>query len=179
MDIVARCVTGRAYTLSVEEGGSVSALREDLSVLTGLSPDQLQLVSSSRLLRDPAPLQLSPGEEIQLLSKVRAGALLYIKTFQGTTITIEVDLDYDTIAVVKHKIEDRIGISKDEMILVFNDNDLSDERNLRYYGLKREDTLHLVPKRNIRQDTVGTDPSVSIDKVPPAGAHWWQRCEII
>ena len=70
MDIVARCVTGRTYTLSVEEGGSVSALREDLSVLTGLSSDQLQLVSSSRLLRDPAPLQLSPGEEIQLLSKV-------------------------------------------------------------------------------------------------------------
>ena len=178
MAISIRCVTGRVYSLSVEEGVSVLSLKEELSLLTGLSPDQLQLISGSSLLRDSSPLHLPLGEEIQLLTTVRAGALLYIKTFQGTTITIEVDLDYDTIAVVKHKIEDRIGISKDGMILVFNDNDLADERNLRSYGLKREDTLHLVPRKDIKQDPAGADQPGQTPQ-PAVLAHWWQRCNII
>ena len=170
-------MTGRVYSLSAGEGASVSSLKEDLSVLTGLTADQLELVSGSCLLRDP--FSLSAGQEIQLLSKIRAGAMLYIKTFQGTTITIEVDLDYDTVAVVKNKIEDRIGISKDEMILVFNDNDLADERNLRSYGLKREDTLHLVPKKNIKQESAAHEHSGTTDRQPPVGARWWERCSII
>ena len=110
-------------------------------------------------------------------SKIRAGVLLYIKTFQGNTLTIEVDLDYDTVAVVKNKIEDKIGISKDEMILVFNDNDMLDDRSLRTYGLKREDTIHLVPKRDIKGETV-TEQSVKAGDQPAPSTPWW-KCNIL
>ena len=68
MDIRAMSVTGRVYSLSAGEGASVSSLKEDLSVLTGLTADQLELVSGSCLLRDP--VSLSAGQEIQLLTKV-------------------------------------------------------------------------------------------------------------
>ena len=71
MAISIRCVTGRVYSLSVEEGVSVLSLKEELSLMTGLSPDQLQLVSGSSLLRDSSPLHLPSGEEIQLLTTVR------------------------------------------------------------------------------------------------------------
>ena len=110
-------------------------------------------------------------------SQIRAGVLLYIKTFQGNTLTIEVDLDYDTVAVVKNKIEDKIGISKDEMILVFNDNDMLNDRSLRSYGLKREDTIHLVPKRDIKGETV-TEQGVKPGEQPVAPTPWW-RCNIL
>ncbi|KAI6657417.1 hypothetical protein LOD99_165 [Oopsacas minuta] len=110
-------------------------------------------------------------------SKIRAGVMLYIKTFQGNTLAIEVDLDYDTVAVVKNKIEDKIGISKDEMILVFNDNDMSDERSLRSYGLKREDTMHLVPKRNIKAESSRTQATSTEENTAPP-TPWW-KCNIL
>ena len=70
-----------------------------------------------------------------------------MKTFQGNTITFEVDLYYDTIAVVKNKIEEKVCVlSRDQMMLVFEGNELSDERSLISYDIKREDTLHLLLK---------------------------------
>eukprot|EP00800_Vazella_pourtalesii_P003624 TRINITY_DN13722_c0_g1_i1.p1 TRINITY_DN13722_c0_g1~~TRINITY_DN13722_c0_g1_i1.p1 ORF type:complete len:134 (-),score=24.27 TRINITY_DN13722_c0_g1_i1:125-490(-) len=108
-------------------------------------------------------------------SKIRAGILLYIKTFQGNTLTIEVDLDYDTVDVVKNKIEDKMGISKDEMILVFNDNEMLGDGSLRSYGLKREDTIHLVPKRDIKGESV----AVSVKQEQQGQSTSWWRCNIL
>ena len=72
-----------------------------------------------------------------------------MKTFQGNTLTFEVDLYFDTIAVVKNKIEEKVCVlNRDQMMLVFDGKELSDEKTLTSYEIKREDTLHLLPKGN-------------------------------
>ncbi|KAI6657418.1 Polyubiquitin-B [Oopsacas minuta] len=146
MEVTIRSITGQSYPLTVEKEASLFSLKRDVSLLTDITPDQLQLFSHSSFLKEPS-LILSTGDEIQICSKIRAGVLIFIKTFQGDTKAFEVDLHYDTIAVVKNKIEEKIYIiNSDQMMLVFDGKELSDEKSLAFYGIKREDTLHLVPR---------------------------------
>ena len=176
MDIRVRSVTGRTYPLSVSGDVSASTLAQEISLLTGTPSNQLQLFSSG-LLGEDTPLHISTGDEVQFLVKARAGVLIYIKTFQGKDLTIEVDLDFDTVAVVKHKIEDKTGWSQDQMILVFNSIQLEDDKNLRSCNLNREDTIHLVAKGDEKAalKQAATNP----DGNDNPNTSFWSKCCLI
>lgn len=70
MDITVKSITGRSYSLQVEEEMRLSSLVTEVSQLSGISPDQLQLFSNSCRLKESATLTFSPGDEIQICSKV-------------------------------------------------------------------------------------------------------------
>ena len=70
---------------------------------------------------------------------------IFVKTLTGRTITLDVE-PYETIEEIKEKVEDRAGISRFMIMLIFAGKQLEDDKTLKDYYIQRESTLHLVIK---------------------------------
>ena len=71
---------------------------------------------------------------------------IFVKTLTGSIITLEVS-GTDTIGNVKQKITDKEGIPVNQQRLVYDDKQLeNDDMTLDEYGIKRENTIHIVLK---------------------------------
>ena len=69
---------------------------------------------------------------------------LHVKTLNGTTITLDVSPNKNTVKDVKKEILDREGILPSQQRLVFNGKLLEDGRILTEYNIQHESTIHLV-----------------------------------
>lgn len=72
-----------------------------------------------------------------------ASKQIFIKTLTGRTYTVDV-VDTDTVEQLKAKIQEKEGIPKHEMRLIFAGKELNEQRALSDYNIQKDCTVHMV-----------------------------------
>uniref|UniRef100_A0A8I6Z706 Ubiquitin-like domain-containing protein n=1 Tax=Hordeum vulgare subsp. vulgare TaxID=112509 RepID=A0A8I6Z706_HORVV len=140
MQIFVKTLAGKKITVKVDPGDTIYIVKAKIQ-------DQQRLMFGSEELQDGLTLaDYDIEDECTLHFDLRPPGrkmLILIKTLTAKIFALEVD-DLETIDSVKTKIQVERGIPVDQQRLFFAGKQLEDDRTVGEYGVKQQDTIHLV-----------------------------------
>ena len=95
-----------------------------------------------------------------LLATTSFAIQINVAIVEGGTFTLEVELT-DTIEAVKRYIQAEVGIAPEDQALLFDSQELADDRTLADYGIAEGDPLQLNVAGSVTDPGAGTDPDDS------------------
>ena len=155
MKIFVRISTGKTLTLDVLFSDTISNIKLKVEDMEGIPCDQQRLffagkeledifeqTQSDRNIKTLADYGIKDEDRLGLRRRTRGDMQIFVKTFGGHTITLEVNPD-DTVKDVKRKIEFEESIPPDQQKLSFDGNELENGQKLSDYNVQNQNILDL------------------------------------
>ena len=143
MQFFVKTLSGKNITPTVNASDTIENDKCTLQDEEGIPPDQQRLIFNGNLLQDKhffRHYNIQKGSTIYMVLPLRGGIQIFVKTYDKT-ITLEVETS-DTIASVKSKIQDKIGISAALQWLTYGGKMLENDHTLSDYNIQKKSTLY-------------------------------------
>jgi len=128
-----------------DQFASIKDIKNYIQKEKGIPIKQQNLFYQGILQLDSNPIE---DNAIFLLTlKMGGGDEIFVKGFDGRTISINLPNKFNTtIQEVKQSIQAKLGVSPEEIDLIYGGQELKDHTTLGDAGIQNESTLHLVRK---------------------------------
>lgn len=144
MKIFVKTSHGETITVEAKPSNTIMEIKAKIHSELGFPPNQQNISFAGRLLEDGQTLSdYHIKNESTLSVMLRQRMQIFVSTFQGTTLALDVE-SCDTIENIMVKIQELEGFPLNKQRLIFNGERLEASLKLSEYNIQTGSTLHLV-----------------------------------
>ena len=157
-EIVIKTFSGDSFTVQVTPDDTVETVKTKIYDRQGIAPESQKIIYTGRELENHTRLgELNVHTATTFYLEVLQPPKIYVKPLMGEAIALDFDPNV-TVADVKSGIQEKVGISSNQISLLFGGRELEDGQMLASYGVQDKSTIYMY-------STVGAEPILFV-KVP-------------
>ena len=138
----------KKITLELDLSETIESVKARMEGVARIAVEEQKLFLGERQLENKRTLsdyKVDKGKILRLEKRLLNGMNIYVSTFTGKVIVLEVESS-ETIEDVKRKIHFKERIPVEQQAIVFGGRQLEDVRTLSDCNIYRESRLHLIPR---------------------------------